>query len=633
MRRIKQFIFSLGIICILGVCGSLTAYAIPSDGSEGLYKDIERSTEFDYLIEYNDDIYLLGTTQEETSKINQMFYEMIPDKIEGTRSPLDVGIVTEAEYLEIQNKALEITKNCNTDAEKVKAIHDWVADNTYYNYDYFLDGKDDSGVAEPYEVYKTGTAVCSGYARLTFVMLHSVDVWCINVGGVAGTENIEAKPYEINHEWNLVYVNDEWIAIDVTWDSYNTYRNGKKSHAGYHYKYYNASDKVFSNDHRSIEISWVTGVWVDKICYRIANLNLALAASDKSIERAIVLDGVKYLGWGAFKECENLKSIEIPSTVMSIESQAFYNCKNLNDVKLPYGMEEIQSWTFAGCSSLESIDMPYTIRKIGDTAFYNCTALKSVAIPYFVEEIDAWTFAGCSKLENVELPSTIKSLGQYAFGWCYSLDEVIIPKELEECHEDAFSGDNIKIIGFGDLAEEIAKANGFMYTELPEIITYAGLSYNLAENQLISVPDVTSASVPSKVNGITIWSINERALDECNKIQKLRMPKTIIDIEAGTFDNCDNVILSVHEDSFAYQYAIENNILYELIQAIIGDVFCDESVNSKDSIKLSQYLAKWSVDLTSDEMISADIVTDGLINSKDSIKLAQYLAKWNVSLE
>ena len=64
-----------------------------------------------------------------------------------------------------------------------------------------------------------------------------------------------------------------------------------------------------------------------------------------------------------------------------------------------------------------------------------------------------------------------------------------------------------------------------------------------------------------------------------------------------------------------------------------GDILADGVVNSKDAVRLAQYLAKWDITLTPDEMKAADIVTDGVINSKDAVKLAQYLAKWDVTLD
>lgn len=64
-----------------------------------------------------------------------------------------------------------------------------------------------------------------------------------------------------------------------------------------------------------------------------------------------------------------------------------------------------------------------------------------------------------------------------------------------------------------------------------------------------------------------------------------------------------------------------------------GDILTDGVINSKDTVRLAQYIAKWDITLTPEEMNAADIVADGVINSKDAVKLAQYLAKWDVTLE
>lgn len=66
---------------------------------------------------------------------------------------------------------------------------------------------------------------------------------------------------------------------------------------------------------------------------------------------------------------------------------------------------------------------------------------------------------------------------------------------------------------------------------------------------------------------------------------------------------------------------------------IKGDVFADGIVNTKDGVRLSQYLAKWEVNLTHAELTAADVFADGTVNTKDGVKLSQYLAKWDVSLE
>ena len=65
----------------------------------------------------------------------------------------------------------------------------------------------------------------------------------------------------------------------------------------------------------------------------------------------------------------------------------------------------------------------------------------------------------------------------------------------------------------------------------------------------------------------------------------------------------------------------------------MGDIYSDGKVDSKDGLKLRQYLAKWDVELSDTERAAADVFHDGDITSKDGLKLRQYLAKWDVSLE
>ena len=66
---------------------------------------------------------------------------------------------------------------------------------------------------------------------------------------------------------------------------------------------------------------------------------------------------IKNIGMRAFKECVNLQTIEIPSSVTKINAQAFY-----------------------GCSSLAIITIPGSVNTVGGEAFYSCNALNTVTI-------------------------------------------------------------------------------------------------------------------------------------------------------------------------------------------------------------------------------------------------------------
>jgi hypothetical protein len=65
---------------------------------------------------------------------------------------------------------------------------------------------------------------------------------------------------------------------------------------------------------------------------------------------------------------------------------------------------------------------------------------------------------------------------------------------------------------------------------------------------------------------------------------------------------------------------------------LYGDIYTDQKVNTKDILKLSQYLAGWKVTMTDNELKAADVYYDQKINTKDILLLSQYLAGWNVKI-
>ena len=66
--------------------------------------------------------------------------------------------------------------------------------------------------------------------------------------------------------------------------------------------------------------------------------------------------------------------------------------------------------------------------------------------------------------------------------------------------------------------------------------------------------------------------------------------------------------------------------------ALYGDIHKDNGVDSKDAVKLAQYLSRWTIDFSAEDKKNADVHYDGEINAKDAVKLAQYLAGWKVTL-
>ena len=93
-----------------------------------------------------------------------------------------------------------IIRNGMTDAEKVTAIHDWVIQTTTYG---------GSGLAahSPVGVFEDGAAMCDGYARTVLLLCRLSHIPCLFLASTS-----------MNHSYNAVYIDGEWLLVDATWD-------------------------------------------------------------------------------------------------------------------------------------------------------------------------------------------------------------------------------------------------------------------------------------------------------------------------------------------------------------------------------------------------------------------------------
>lgn len=119
--------------------------------------------------------------------------------------------------------------------------------------------------------------------------------------------------------------------------------------------------------------------------------NLAFSKDEKLTE----IDfghGIKNLGSGEndsiFFLCNALTSIEIPSNVESIGSNAFKGCRNLSNVILNEGLENVGPGAFNGCN-LTEITIPKSVKKVHDFSFQGVKRvnIKGILPAYFLHAI------------------------------------------------------------------------------------------------------------------------------------------------------------------------------------------------------------------------------------------------------
>ena len=163
------------------------------------------------------------------------------------------------------------------------------------------------------------------------------------------------------------------------------------------------------------------------------------------------IDGSTWDGTGAFKDCFNLRSVKLPSSLISIGDKAFSACSSLTSVELPAGLEYLGCGAFASCTSLEEINIPagcHTGGYAGEIAypgpFYGDEALKKVTLDGGITSIDNAFFDHCG-LTSIDIPDTVKSIGSNAFRSTDNLKTVNISpdSQLESIGWTAFSGSGI----------------------------------------------------------------------------------------------------------------------------------------------------------------------------------------------
>ncbi len=125
-----------------------------------------------------------------------------------------------------------------------------------------------------------------------------------------------------------------------------------------------------------------------------------------------------------FRQCYNLQTVVIMPGAQTIGDYAFYGCTNLPSVKVPNGVTTVGDNAFYGCFNLSSIELPNSVISIGNYAFYSCVALTSMEIPSSVKSIGKGAFY-MSTLTSISIPDSIQSIGEKAFYCCSRLASIV----------------------------------------------------------------------------------------------------------------------------------------------------------------------------------------------------------------
>lgn len=141
--------------------------------------------------------------------------------------------------------------------------------------------------------------------------------------------------------------------------------------------------------------------WTGKgSAYFIGYAEYAIYVNGELVEDLVIPEGITEFNDAIFSGSK-IKTLTLPSSLLTIGKEVFKGCKNLQSVAFPSNLESIDASAFQGCTALQAVSLPTTLKTIGDNAFQGCTAMTEVRLSPSITKIGAQAFNGCTALNDV----------------------------------------------------------------------------------------------------------------------------------------------------------------------------------------------------------------------------------------
>lgn len=226
---------------------------------------------------------------------------------------------------------------------------------------------------------------------------------------------------------------------------------------------------------------------------------------------------------------------------------------------------------------------------------------------YPIGAINAYAFAADKALQSVTMNDNITSIGAGAFMSAEKLTEVVLTPSVTALGESAFSSTPaLKTLNLEDSSVERIEQNTFLNSGI----------------ETITLPD-------------TCFAIADNAFAQCESLTDITIPESVTEIGTNAFRGTEGVTIHCYADSKAYEYAVENEIAYVVIEKpqpitfMLGDADGDGGINIIDATKIQRVLAE--LDEDNDGMIAlhGDVNGNGL-DILDATAVQRYIADYAV---
>ena len=367
-----------------------------------------------------------------------------------------------------------------------------------------------------------------------------------------------------------------------------------------------------------------------------------LQASFLGEKEYVVREGTEVICDGALRST-HIRSVKLPSTIISIGSEAFADNYNLVSCNIPASVKyiahdnpwrkcfdimnmDIQSKNFIikdgilyssdfrivygaiywksvfnidnrskkicanaflsnrfNKNKLKSIGLS-NIEYIGIAAFSGCESLQSVTIPNSVTSIGDRAFSSCKSLQSVTIPNSVTSIGDRVFIRCKSLQSVTIPNSVTSIGDRAFYlCESLQSVTIPNSVTSIGD-EAFSSCTSHQSVTILNSVTSIGYEAFSSCTSLQSVTIPNSVT-----SIGNSAFSGCNTLQSSTIPNSITSIGDYAFSSCfslqsitiPNSVTSIGNGAFSGCKSLQSITIPNSVTNIGDNAFSDcESLQS-----------------------------------------------------
>lgn len=140
----------------------------------------------------------------------------------------------------------------------------------------------------------------------------------------------------------------------------------------------------------------------------------------------------------------DIRELELPSTLKTIGDNAFSNNYNMKNFKIPEGVTTIGAYAFNSLWGITEIEIPASVESLAQGSFQWCGIVEKITFApgSHLKEIAGGAFYQCEKVKQIVLPDSITQIGGAAFKDCKSLEEIVLPEGISKIEAAAFYGES-----------------------------------------------------------------------------------------------------------------------------------------------------------------------------------------------